>query len=219
MMAPQEPDSHVARFKRWFATPSFWVAAIALLWSYPIISTAFKPLPDDLPRFGAVPEFSLTDQFGRDYGSEQLRGRVWIANFIFTRCPTICPRFSKKMAEVQHRSRHAADSLHLVSFSVDPEYDTPEVLLAYSKGYRASPRIWTFLTGGLEAIEKVVVQGLKSAMGNDGVDGNIGGIFHGSHFVLIGPNMQIRGYYHAEDEDVTDRLMQHAHQLLNMPAS
>ena len=80
-------------------------------------------LPPPLPVISRVPNFQLTDQYGQPHGSDQLRGRVWVANFVFTRCPTICPELTRQMGKVQHRARGLGDAFRLVSFSVDPEHD------------------------------------------------------------------------------------------------
>src|SRR5205823_2030054 len=79
------------------------------------------------------------------YGSEDLRGRVWVANFIFTSCTSSCPRLTSKMAIVQRRARNTDESVHLVSFSVDPDNDTPARLAAYAEQYHYNPLRWTFL--------------------------------------------------------------------------
>ncbi|MDP7039208.1 MAG: SCO family protein [Myxococcota bacterium] len=199
----------VDRFmKRWVGHPGFWLLWVALIFSWPITRAVRANLPDALPQLGQVAHFSLTNQYGANFNSEeQLAGKIWVANFIFTRCPTVCPAFTKKMFEVQHRVRHLHQAVQLVSFSVDPDYDTPERLLEYAQEHRASPFMWSFLTGPLEAVKSTVSESLKNSMGGQRPDGNFEGIFHGSHFVLIDGAMQIRGFYNAEDEGSMDELL------------
>ena len=194
--------------KRWVAHPAFWLVWVALIFSWPITRAVRANLPDALPQLGQVEHFTMTNQYGVDFdSSSQLEGKIWVANFIFTRCPTVCPAFTKKMFDVQHRVRHLHQAIHLVSFSVDPQYDTPERLLAYAQEYRASPFMWSFLTGPLDAVKSTVSESLKISMGGQRPDGNFEGIFHGSHFVLIDGAMQIRGFYNAEDEGSMDKLL------------
>src|SRR5262245_25656781 len=150
-----------ARIASLVGKPSFWVVFVLLGMTWPIARTLAIQLPPALPVLGTLPEFTFHNQYGQDFGSEQLKGRIWVANFIFTRCPTECPRFTKQMFQLQHRGRGLGQAFHLVSFSVDPEHDTPEVLLQFAKQYRVSPRAWTFLTGDPEAIKRTVVDGLK----------------------------------------------------------
>jgi len=192
--------------------PLFWVLFVLAGTVWPIARTLALPVPGPLPVLGTIPDFQLKNQFGEDFGSTQLRGRTWVANFIFTRCPTECPRFTGEMFKLQHRGRGLGQAFHLVSFSVDPEYDTPAVLLEFARRYRASPRAWSFLTGTPEQITRTVVEGLKISMGKDPDAGedDITAIFHGTHFVLVDARMQIRGYYDSHAEDTVDRLLRDA---------
>jgi protein SCO1 len=197
--------------------PSFWVVFILLGVTWPIARTLAIQLPPPLPVLGTLPDFHFRNQYGQDFGSDQLKGRVWVANFIFTRCPTECPRFTKQMFQLQHRGRGLGQAFHLVSFSVDPTHDTPEVLLGFARQYRVSPRAWTFLTGDPEAIKRTVVDGLKVSMGKTpGTDDDdLTSIFHGTHFVLVDSKMQIRGYYDSHEEDAVDRLLRDAGLVAN----
>jgi protein SCO1/2 len=179
--------------------------------SVSIASALRRTLPRPPPVLGALADFALEDQSGRTFRSEELRGKPWVADVIFTRCGTVCPRLTGRMGEVQHRARNLGAAFHMVSFTVDPEHDTPEVLAAYAARYHASPRLWSFLTGTRESIRKVVVEGLKLGMGNDekveGGPAGEGGLYHDSHFVLVDPRMRVRGYYAVGEDGETDRLM------------
>jgi protein SCO1 len=201
---------------RVFGNAWTWVLIMVSVAGFNIVRAVRKDIPEPLQVLGTVPEFSLTNQLGEPFGSRELEGKAWIANFIFTRCPTVCPAFTAKMAEVRHRSRGLGNAIHLVSFSVDPEHDTPETLLAYAKKSKSSPGVWSFLTGPMEAVKEVVITGLKMSMGNEDPEGNFAGIFHGSHFVLVDAKRQIRGYYDANDDDAIDRVLIDAGWLLNL---
>lgn len=193
--------------QRFFGSPIPWVVAVALMMSVSIGRAMLIELPEPLPVLGTLPQFELTDQHGRRYGTNDLRGKAWVANFIFTRCPTVCPAFTAKMASIQHRARALGNAFHLVSFSVDPEHDTPQRLAEFAKGYRVNPRAWSFVTGPIDDVKKIVIEGLKVAMGNEDPQGNFEGIFHGSHFVLIDPLGQIRGYYDSSDVAAVDNVL------------
>jgi protein SCO1/2 len=167
---------------------------------------------------GTLPAFAFTSQQGAPFGSRELAGKVWVANFIFTRCPTVCPVFSRKMAEVQQRSAGLGAGLHLVSFSVDPGYDTPARLAAYAQRYGAEPGRWTFLTGDYQQLKETVVGGFKVAMGREApAEDDILGIFHGEHFVLVDAQGRIRGYYLSSEADAVERLLADAAWLLAHP--
>jgi protein SCO1 len=216
-MAEQVGNAVGARIYALVGKPAFWVVFILFGMAWPIARTMAIQLPPPLPVLGTLPEFTFKNQYGQDFGSAQLKGRIWVANFIFTRCPTECPRFTKEMFQLQHRGRGLGQAFHLVSFSVDPEHDTPLVLLEYAQKNRVSPRAWTFLTGDPEQIKRTVVDGLKISMGRDPGkdDDDLTAIFHGTHFVLVDDQMRIRGYYDSHDEDAVDRLLRDAGLLAN----
>lgn len=159
----------------------------------------------ELPVYSTVPAFTLTDHHGTPFGSEQLKGKPWVANFIFTRCPTICPAFTAKMERVQKQVIEEELDVRLVSFSVDPAHDTPEVLATYAKEHGATES-WHFLTGDPQAIQDAVVRGLKIAAQPVGPDDDLASVFHGSHFVLVDADLRIRGYYESGDKERVEAL-------------
>jgi protein SCO1/2 len=158
-----------------------------------------------------VGSFALTDQAGRPVTEATLRGQVWAAAFFFTRCPTVCPRITRKMREVQQAAAKDDVKLQLVSFSVDPENDTPAVLDAYAKQYNADLASWRFLTGDLEVVRKTSEQGFKLALdGKATVGAEHFGLFHGSHLVLVDRTGQIRGYYRTSEDEQLAQLLRDA---------
>jgi protein SCO1 len=172
------------------------------------------PRQEPLQRLGRLPAFSFTRQDGQPFGLKQLEGRPWVANFIFTRCPTICPVFTQKMARFQKQTA-GLEPLALVSFSVDPQYDTPERLGAYAAKHGADPARWSFLTGDYTQLKDIIVGGFKMAMGRNDEDvDDIPSIFHGSHFVLVDRTGEIRGYYNSEHDDAVARLLEDTERLV-----
>jgi protein SCO1/2 len=166
---------------------------------------------EPLPTLGRVGAFALVDEQGRAVSAESLRGKVWVAAFFFTRCPTICPRITRRMRALQVATRGNTPPLSLVSFSVDPENDTSQVLLAYAQHYDANLETWAFLTGDLSVVQRTVVDGFKLALdGKPDPNAENGGIIHGSHLVLVDKNLAIRGYYRTDDEDDMKKLVQDA---------
>jgi protein SCO1 len=167
--------------------------------------------PEPLPRLGQVGAFALVDQEGKSVTAESLRGKVWVAAFFFTRCPTICPRITRRMRALQIAAGGHAPPLSFVSFSVDPDNDTPPVLLAYANRYGADLRSWSFLTGDLAVVKATVVDGFKLALdGKPDPSAENGGIIHGSHLVLVDQSSTIRGYYRSDDDDDMKRLLDDA---------
>lgn len=167
-----------------------------------------------LPALGSVGSFSLTDQAGRPVTEATLRGQVWAAAFFFTRCPTVCPRITRRMKDLQHAAAKGGVKLQLVSFSVDPDNDTPEVLNAYAQQYGAKLESWRFLTGDLEVVRRTSEQGFKLALdGKATVGAEHLGLFHGSHLVLVDGSGQIRGYYRTSEDAQMSQLLSDAAQL------
>jgi protein SCO1/2 len=169
---------------------------------------------EPLPQLGTLPDFSFTREDGSAWGSDQLRGHPFVANFIFTRCPTVCPALTRKMARVQKDTELFGPGLQLVSFSVDPTYDTPERLAGYALKHGANPARWSFLTGDYTRIKDTVVNSFKIYMDRRSLDeADVLGIFHGSHFVLVDGAGEIRGYYESADDEAFERLLHDAARL------
>jgi protein SCO1 len=209
------PARNQRRLARVAGSPFFWLTIVAIGLVVPVANRVLRSAAPALPVLGTLPEFRLTDQDGRVFGSADLRGYVWMAGFIFTRCPTICPAITTTMGKVQQRARGIEQGFRLVSFTVDPQYDTPERLAEYARTHRASPRIWRFLTGPLEAMKQTVVDGLKISMGEPEGDQDFASIFHGTHFVLVDQQGRIRGYYDSASSDVVDKVLHDAAMLVN----
>jgi protein SCO1 len=167
-----------------------------------------------LPELGKVGSFRLTDQANRPVTEESMRGRVWAAAFFFTRCPTVCPRITRRMRQLQEQAQKGGVELELVSFSVDPENDTPEVLAAYAQKYGANLATWRFLTGDLEVVRKTSEQGFKLALdGKPTPDADHLGLFHGSHLVLVDRTGTIRGYYPTSEDAQMAQLLVDAERI------
>jgi protein SCO1/2 len=154
---------------------------------------------------GTLPAFTLTDQASRPYGTRELEGKVWVADFIFTACQEACPLLSQRMQELARRTKHLGPDFHLVSISVDPDRDTPARLAEYAARYGANPVRWSFLTGTADALEAAVTGGFKVGMGREAVTPDGGGptffeIFHGENLVLVDRRLRIRGYFPATPE-------------------
>ncbi|MEY2528105.1 MAG: enediyne biosynthesis protein [Verrucomicrobiota bacterium] len=163
-----------------------------------------------LPAYGDVPKFELTNQEGRPFGSEQLAGKIWIADFIFTRCPGPCPIISTRMSELQ-RPLEKSD-VHFISISVDPENDTPEVLRTYAEKLHVRPGRWDFLTGSRETIYSLSQDGFKLGV-SDGSEEE-GVPVHSTRFVLVDRRGNIRGYYDALTADAVTKLLADTNHLL-----
>ena len=173
-----------------------------------------KPL-EGLQRYGSVPQFSLIERSGKTTTLADLRGTIWIADFIYTTCQDTCPMQTAEMAQLQEHWKDRV-GLKLVSFSVDPEKDTTEVLSRYANRYKADSQRWLFLTGAKEEISRLVQEGFRLsavALSSEGKKDSV--IMHSPRFVLIDKAAQIRGYYDSRDPQAIQRLIKDAASLMN----
>ncbi len=156
-------------------------------------------LSSELAVHKQVPDFSLTDQSGAPFARSNLRGKIWVADFIFTSCVTSCPLMTDTMAKLQ--GEFAKEDVYFVSFSVDSERDTPEVLARYANRYGADLNKWSFLTGEKGAIYQLAHEGFSLAAGSQGSE-----ILHSARFALVDRHGQIRGYYDSQNQAVLQKL-------------
>ncbi len=168
------------------------------------------PLPD----YGAVPAFLLTDHHGRPISRDQLAGSVWIADFIFTRCAGQCPMMSAQLAALQKAFAGVA-GMQFISFTVDPDHDTPTILSEYARHYAAEAARWRLVTGSKQALYTLAQAGFRLGVGEDGSP--VEPITHSVRFVLVDHAGRIRGYYDATDAQAMGRLQQDARRLLAAP--
>jgi protein SCO1/2 len=177
--------------------------AVLNLWS------VFNKKPDSGTDVVAakVPDFSLMNQQGQPLALSDLMGKVWVADFIFTHCPTICPVMTQEMVNLQ--SEFDSEPVYFISFTVDPERDTPEVLSRYAVQFGADEKRWHFLTGKKELIYQLANEGFKLAAKKHG-----GGFPHSTRFVLVAPDGNIHGYYDSRSKPQMTRLREDVKTLL-----
>ncbi len=177
------------------AEQSSTAAAVA-----PVAQVAEPPVLYDAPKF------TLTSQDNVPFTSDQLRGHPWVADFIFTTCTSLCPVMSTHMSALQSE---LPSDIKLVSFSVDPQHDTPALLRQYASHYDAQPGRWIFLTGDLKT-QTAVVSGMKLYF--KPADG-ASPIQHDQHFILVDSQGRVRNYYDSYSQDDMDHLIRDAKTL------
>ena len=160
-----------------------------------------------LPKLGSIPSFEFTDSDGNLISKKELTGKVWVADFIFTTCTMACPVMTGNMNLI-HKAFKNNDKVRIVSISVYPEYDTPEILKEYASRYNANTNRWHFLTGPEENVKLVIKNGFKMGDYEDI-------IFHSEKFALVDQNGNIRGYYNGMKTDDIKTLKKDIRVLLN----
>lgn len=192
----------------------FWILFFAMTFSYPIFRSMNRELPPELPRLSQVPEFTLTNSFGKPFGSKDLKGRIYMASFMFTSCPTTCPGLIERMKVAQKRLKGLGQKVALLSITVDPVFDKPEVLFKFARKNKANPYVWHFLTGSRDQLRSLLIDGYKVPMGDkEPVEGVVGDetvtlmdIAHTEKLVLVDEEGMIRGYY-STDKYGMDKMM------------
>ena len=159
-----------------------------------------------LPAYATLSDFSLVDQNNDPINLKTFSGKIWIADFIFTRCAGPCPILSARMQRLQGMLSHVPQVV-LVSFSVDPEYDTPEVLARYAERFGIASDRWSFVTGGKTDLDRISRE-FK-------LTGSEHPVFHSLSFVLVDGQGQIRGYYDSSEAEAMQRLQSDARTLMN----
>ena len=159
-----------------------------------------------------APAFDLTDQLGRSVTAASLQGHPWIADFIFTQCASTCPLMSTHFSKLQSE---IPTSVKFISFSVDPDHDTPAALLAYAAQYKADNDRWRFLTGKRDAVFAAIDAMKVTVIPADANNP----IRHDVHFILFDEQGRVRGLYDSRIPDNIDQLVKDATTLARQDAT
>jgi cytochrome oxidase Cu insertion factor (SCO1/SenC/PrrC family) len=209
MNAPAPTDDIIAgRMRRLGWVGAFLGFVLAVAMGYSMWQASLRRDVEQLPVIRAVPEFSLIDQNGRTMTNADLRGKIWIADFIFTRCKGPCPLMTARMLEMQ-KALTKTPEVKLVSVTVDPAYDTPEVLTAYAEANFADPERWKFLTGDKAVIEKLVTEGFMQHLAEEN-----GEPVHGTMFLVVDGNGMVRSARVLEDPELIPKVLTDTGNLL-----
>lgn len=197
-------------------------AALLLSGATCAAASCSKPAPPPLPDIATLPTFAFEDQDSQPLGTAQLHGRPWVANFLFTSCPTACPPLAQATADLQAKVEAWAPAdadpppVLLVSFTIDPITDTPERLRAYGERYKANPRLWRFARSTYDTTEQLVTEGFLQPLIRDDLmhvsdptrrkamlhEPIPLGTAHALRFVLVDGQGHIRGLYDRDPESV-----------------
>lgn len=161
----------------------------------------------------STPEFSFMDRTGRMFSSSELKGKVWVVDFIFSHCAGSCPMLSQKMKGLQETWKGNPD-FKLVTFTVDPDRDTVATLKQYAEDYHADPNQWFFLTGKKADIYQAIRGGFKEIADRDYEAGPGFEFIHSTRMVLVDADGKIRGLYDGESDTDVSKLKQDIRYLM-----
>lgn len=158
-----------------------------------------------------VPEFNYINQDSVWVSSKSLKGKVWVTDFFFTKCPTICPPMTSQMKRLNENLNDLASEIQFLSFSIDPDRDSPSVLRDYIKSYTIKAKNWYFLTGDEDATHLLAKEFFNGAERNEDVDGGFG---HTSYFAIVDHSGLVRGIYDGTKSEAVDKLEMDLRKLL-----
>jgi cytochrome oxidase Cu insertion factor (SCO1/SenC/PrrC family) len=203
----QPPATSGPSFYRWLMM--VLAIVIALLALYRVTDTEPGTLQKALPKISVIPPFTLTERSGRPISNRDLAGKIWIADFVYTTCPGPCPLVTAELAKIQ--GQLAGDAhVQLVTFTVDPQTDTPAVLAKYADTYHADPDKWWFLTGPEKPLYALIQNGfLQAVQDNRGQQAEPGAftVTHSTYYALMDANGVMRGVYQSQDADECKQLL------------
>ncbi|MCA0230297.1 MAG: SCO family protein [Bacteroidetes bacterium] len=154
--------------------------------------------------YHTIPDFKFVNQEGDTVSAQNFNDKIYVADFFFTTCPTICPVMKKQMKKVYEKFK-GENEVAILSHTIDPEHDTPAVLKEYAKDLGVSGTQWMFVTGNREKIYEI---GEKQYLVVAGADSTApGGYIHSGAFVLVDKQKRVRGMYNGTDEAGTQRLI------------
>jgi protein SCO1/2 len=193
---------------------AFAVAGLLIFGASRLFKSSERHDVDAMPPIGEIPSFRFTTQEGKVLGKEDLLGKVWVADFVFTRCTGPCPVMTSRMAELAKGVAKAKD-VRMVSISVDPEHDTPAVLSEYAGRMLADPSKWIFLTGPKQQIDDFARKGMFQVLAYDGK----GVPTHSTRFLVIDREGKIRKTRNLDEPELVQKLFMDIGDLLREPTT
>lgn len=192
------------------------VVGLTLLFLMPIIAIGVLLGIDafrfkELPVITRLPEFRFTERTGQEFGSQELKNKVWIGSFVFTSCSTQCPLIVTELQKIQKALRFK-DNFRIVSFTLDPLTDTPERLSSYASQAKADPYKWLFLTADNQRTQNLIQKGfILPSIEAEKAEGDI---VHSSKLVLVDGGGRVRGYYDSLESAQMRSLLKDAKSLI-----
>src|SRR2546425_2862528 len=199
----------------WIVWGGLALVIVAIFAAYVASRIVGKRRPP-LPVLGSVADFTLTNQLGHVVTLADLRGQVWVADIIFTRCPGACTKMTREMSQLQSPFP-PNQPVKFLSLTADPEYDTPEVLRKYAEKFGAAPERWQFLTGQKLDLYRLATKGLLLAVDEVKADERTSPndlFVHSTHFVVVDKKGSIRGGFDGTEPSSQPKIVESIQTLL-----
>lgn len=215
-MPQPPPDFEATPGLTWLRKHIWLVAGVLGVVTVTAIRPFLRRVPDPPPVMHVLPDYALVDDHERPFRPETLHGKVWVAGFVFTSCPSTCPAVTRAMQDLHARFERNDIDVEMVSFTVDPAHDTPQVLRAYAEQAGADEQ-WRFVTGDPAAIRALVRDGFKLGIGDatpTADDADLYDIAHSTKLALVDPEGNVRGFYGIEPDEGLDEIYHRAQHVL-----
>ncbi|MBC8073367.1 MAG: SCO family protein [Deltaproteobacteria bacterium] len=212
------PDDYVAPPRlEWFRKYVWAISAVLAVVTITLMRPRLRHVPEPPPILSALPaEWSLVDHRGEPFTAESLHGKVWVAGFVFTSCPSTCPEVTRAMGELRDRFDRMEVDVEMVAFTVDPAHDTPAVLAEYAASVGDNPK-WRFVTGEHEAVRQLVRFGFQLGIGAREPSSAGAGMYdiaHSTKLALVDGDGNVRGYYGIEPDQGLDEIFHRAQHVI-----
>lgn len=214
-MAAPPPDFEPSPALAWLRKYIWIVAAVLGVVTITGLRTRLRSIPDPPAAMYTLPAYELVDHRGQPFVPETLAGKVWVAGFVFTNCPSTCPAVTRAMGQLRDRYDRLGIDVEMVSFTVDPERDTPSVLAAYADKVAATSEHWRFVTGDTAAVTALVRHGFKLGMDpTPTADGSLFDIAHSTQLALVDGSGSVRGFYDIEPDGGLDEIFHRSQHVM-----
>lgn len=164
-----------------------------------------------------IQDFEFKTQDNETFGLSDLKGKWWLADFMYTNCNLVCPTMTSNMVRVQLKLKEVnlANKIEIISFTVDPDYDKPEILKEYAKSYQADLSNWTFLTGyQFETIKELSIGSFKTMLQEGSPENENDLIAHGTSFFLVNPQGELIKKYDGMGPEQIDEIISDLRKVL-----
>lgn len=214
-MAAPPPDFVPSPALAWLRKYIWVIGAVAGIVTITGLRGRLRNIPEPPPVLYTLPAYELVDHHGERFGPDTLAGKVWVAGFVFTSCPSTCPAVTRAMGSLRDRFDRLGIDVEMVSFTVDPARDTPEVLAAYAEKVGATSPRWRFVTGTPDQVTALVRHGFKLGMdAKPAADGSLFDIAHSTQLALVDTDGGVRGFYDIEPDGGLDEIFHRSQHVM-----
>jgi protein SCO1/2 len=216
-MSTTPPDYPAPPRLEWLRKYIWVIGGVMAIVTITVLRPRLRHVPDPPAKMFQLPAgLELVDEHGQPFSVERMQGKVWVAGFVFTSCPSTCPAVTRAMADLRERFDRMQVDVEMISFSVDPVRDTPTVLREYAERVGVSTEHWHFVTGDPATVRALVRDGFKLGIGDREPKGDAGmyDIAHSTKLALVDGDGAVRGFYDIEPDAGLDEIFHRSQHVI-----